>query len=154
MGFAEGAKGRAGLVLAVSLGTLIPAYAVLPSSIPNLALAGEAEKLHGITFSYSDYLWFNFPALAVLIILGLPVMITLLLPARSNLRPERTEARMCRDEKSLMIILLAALMLWMMSMSSVSPIPSIFGRVASGVSLVLFCLVTSKMSRFVRVSGV
>ena len=113
MGFLHNSKGRAGLILATALGTLLPSYAVLPSTIPNLAMVGSAEKLYGITFSYGEYFWINFPVLAVLVIAGLPVMITRLLPARSDFKPVDMEGTWSREEISLLIILIVALALWM-----------------------------------------
>jgi di/tricarboxylate transporter len=61
VGFKEGRPGRAGLVLATLLGSFYVPMAILPANVPNVALAGAADTLHGITFTYGYYLLLHFP---------------------------------------------------------------------------------------------
>ncbi len=65
LGFAPGSRGRTGLVMAVGLGTLIPAFAVLPANVPNIVLAGSAETLYGISMSYGGYLLAHMPVTGI-----------------------------------------------------------------------------------------
>ena len=113
LGFERGSNGRSGLVLAASLGTLIPAYAVLPSSAPNLVMLGTAERIFDFQISYSEYLAINFSVLAVLTIIGLPIVICRLLPVTLRTgASSRPSGAMTRGERFLLCILLATVALW------------------------------------------
>ncbi|MCZ6684077.1 MAG: SLC13 family permease, partial [Planctomycetota bacterium] len=136
LGFEPGSPGRNGLILAATLGTLIPSYAVLPSTIPNIAMMGAAQNLYGIKFAYSSYLIANFPVLAVATIIVLPVLICGLFcdtPRRAATRPELSVSS--RDEKWLVAILCAALVLWASdSLYGISP-----AWVALGAGMMCLC---------------
>ncbi|MEQ9560181.1 MAG: SLC13 family permease, partial [Rhodospirillales bacterium] len=56
LGFGDGRNGRYGLVMAVACGTWMPAVAILPANVPNMVLAGTAETLYGLHFTYGAYL--------------------------------------------------------------------------------------------------
>jgi di/tricarboxylate transporter len=56
LGFGRGSRGRTGIMLAVSFGTILPAFAILPANLPNMILLGVAETLYGITPSYAAWL--------------------------------------------------------------------------------------------------
>jgi anion transporter len=114
LGFEPGSNGRSGLMLAASLGTLIPCYTVLPAAAPNLVMLGTAERLFGVHIGYSEYLSINFPVLGVLSIVGLSVLICYLLPATTPADSQEPESgEMSRREWSLLFILLATLALWL-----------------------------------------
>jgi len=75
-GFTEGSNGRIGIVLAATLGTVIPAYAILPSNVVNMVLVGMAETQFNISPLYGEYLALHFPVLGLLkslVIIGLIV---------------------------------------------------------------------------------
>ncbi len=113
VGFERGSNGRSGLVLAAALGTLIPSYAVLPSTTPNLVMLGTAERIYGVNIGYNEYLVINFPVLAGLTIIGLPILICHLLPAEARTSAGMSEkSKMTRNERTLICILLTALALW------------------------------------------
>ena len=60
-GYAEGSKGRTGMVLAAGFSTMIPAFAILPATVPAVLQSGMAETLYGVTFVYGQYLLLHFP---------------------------------------------------------------------------------------------
>ena len=113
LGFAPGANGRTGLVLAVAMGSLTPTFAVLPASVPNVVLAGAAEAIHSIQLTYSEYLILHFPVIGLVSTLALPVFICLLF--RDRIRPEagKSESRpFSPEEWRLTVVLLLSLSLW------------------------------------------
>ena len=65
MGLAPGSNGRIGLAVALTLACNMPSFAILPSNIPNMILAGAAEGQHGVTFGYLSYLVLHYPVLGV-----------------------------------------------------------------------------------------
>lgn len=56
---------RNGICLAAIFSTTLPAFAILPSNVPNVVLLGASETLYDISFGYLDYLTINFPVLGV-----------------------------------------------------------------------------------------
>ena len=65
-GFKKGSKGRIGVVLAITLGTFLPAFSILPSNVANMILAGMAESQFAVEILYGEYLLLNFPILGLL----------------------------------------------------------------------------------------
>ncbi|AWD23146.1 SLC13 family permease [Fuscovulum blasticum] len=65
LGLVAGTKGRAGLAVALALACNMPSFAILPSNIPNMILAGAAETQYGVGFSYMSYLVLHYPLLGV-----------------------------------------------------------------------------------------
>jgi di/tricarboxylate transporter len=113
LGFAPGSPGRNGMILAATLGTLVPSYAVLPASTPNLAMMGAAQNLYGIELKYVDFLAANFPVLGIASVIVLPVLICGLF--RDTPRPDIGAPVLdapTRDEKWLLAIIVAALVMW------------------------------------------
>jgi len=70
MGFGKGSKGRTGIILAAGMATTLPAFAILPSNVPNLVLSASAESLYNIHFEYGHFLALNFPVLGGFAILA------------------------------------------------------------------------------------
>ena len=66
LGYPEGSRGRAGMVLVTMLSTYLAACAVLPANVPNLVLVGAVETVLGGTVRYGDYLILHFPVLGAL----------------------------------------------------------------------------------------
>lgn len=66
LGFHPGSRGRSGIVLALLLGSFIPAFSILTANVPNLILAGLAESELQITLFYGNYLMLHFPVLGLL----------------------------------------------------------------------------------------
>lgn len=73
-GFKEGSKGRTGVLLAIILGTFIPAFGILPANVPNMILIGLAETQYQVSLLYGPYLFLHFPILGLvkaILIVGL-----------------------------------------------------------------------------------
>lgn len=64
-GFKEGSKGRTGVLLAIILGTYIPAFGILPANVPNMVLVGMAETQYNLSILYGTYLFLHFPLLSL-----------------------------------------------------------------------------------------
>ncbi|HTP96854.1 MAG TPA: SLC13 family permease [Burkholderiales bacterium] len=65
MGFQHGSRGYHGILLAAMLATYQCGTAVLPANAPNMVLAGAAETLYGVTLTYGEYLWVQFPVMGL-----------------------------------------------------------------------------------------
>ena len=115
LGFKEGSNGRAGLILSVGMGTLITPFSILPANVPNVVLSGAAEAVHGIQFSYTDWLLLHFPVLGVIGFIGLPIAIYFLFPDKIEKRlikePEVLQP-WSFNEKKLLVLLFITLGLW------------------------------------------
>ncbi|MCR8549835.1 SLC13 family permease [Salipiger sp. P9] len=77
-GFGRGSNGRIGIAAVLAIGCNMPSFAILPSNIPNMILAGGAETIYGTHFGYTEYLALHYPvlgivksALAVIVVLWL-----------------------------------------------------------------------------------
>jgi len=123
LGFGPDSNGRAGLILAVGVGTLTPTFAILPASVPNVVMAGAAEAIYGIKFTYTEYLALHFPVIGLVTMLALPVFIAILFPDRIKTEAAPPEpAELKRDEARLIGVLVVALGFWATdSIHGVSP---------------------------------
>lgn len=113
LGFGAGSPGYNGLILAAILSTFQVGTAILPANAPNLMLAGAAESIYKIHFSYGEYLWAQFPVLGLL---KMPLIVAVtcwLFPARIDSGAiERVATPMTAPEWRLAVILIASLVLW------------------------------------------
>lgn len=115
-GFPEGSRGRNAMVLAMALGTFMPAAAILPSNVANMVLAGAAETIHGITLTYGTYLIQHFPVLGIL--KAILVVATTLALLRDRPRATTGESGTLPDVtlspegRRVALILLGALVFW------------------------------------------
>lgn len=117
-GFADGSRGSYGILLAVTLGTFLPALAILPANLPNMVLLGAMETLYGVTVSYVTYLVMHFPVLGLL----KSLLIAEVLVRMFRDRPAGTGGTVPSDEaappawsaaeRRLAAILALALLLW------------------------------------------
>ncbi len=123
LGFAENTPARFGLILAAGMGSTIPAFGILPSTVVSMAFAGAAESIHGIGFTYFDYTLLNFPILGALGVLIQTTLITFLFGAKPQTdRAAEVPKDWSGDERRLLTILLIALAWWMTdSLHGVSP---------------------------------
>jgi di/tricarboxylate transporter len=135
LGFAAGTPGRTGLVMAAAVGTYMPAAAVLPANVPNLALTGVSETLYGLTVHYGNYLVWHMPVTGVLKAIAVVIVICRLFPATT--RPcVRVHAPppITSEQRVLVGVLLVALGLWMSdALHHISP-------AWVGLGMALFCL--------------
>ncbi|MGI3163511.1 SLC13 family permease [Pseudooceanicola sp. 200-1SW] len=110
LGFDKGSNGRIGIALTIAFGAHMPGYAVLPSNIPNVVLAGTAERVYGLRFAYASYLELHYPVLGLLKSLAIVWLITRLYPARCDVLPAEAPAEKAPGETGRQIWLLAVLL--------------------------------------------
>ncbi len=113
-GLPQGKKGYTGIIATVVLGSFLPGFAILPANVPNMVMAGLGETLYKYSPLYGEYLLLHFPVLGIVKLLLLWIIILVLYPDSIAKRPTRLErtATMSQNEKTLSIILLAMLALW------------------------------------------
>ena len=115
LGYGEGSNGRAGMVLGVSFGTMLPGFAVLPATVPAMVLIGASEHLYGISSVYGGWLLLHFPVLGLLKGIVIVLLILWLFPDRDGEAggaAGTARPAMARDERLMTILLLLALALW------------------------------------------
>lgn len=114
LGFAKESKGRKGIILAITMGSLFPAFGILPANVPNLVLSGAVEMVYGFTPVYGKYLLLHFPVLGLLkaaMILGL---ILLLYPDHPNapVTDDAPQPPWTSNEKILALLLALTIGFW------------------------------------------
>jgi di/tricarboxylate transporter len=114
-GLVAGRRGRDGAVLAVGVATPILSAAILPANVPNLVMAGSAERLLGIHFSYLSYFLLHAPVLAFVKGAMLIALVVKLFPDRLTEEPGGAPALPppSAAERRLAVILIGTLALWM-----------------------------------------
>lgn len=113
LGFDATSNGRAGLVMAAGLGTMIPAFGILPANVPNVALSGAAESIYGVTFTYGEYLLLNFPVIGGLSAVAVPELVYRIFPATPRERGDAEPVGVWTpDERKLLAVLAVSLALW------------------------------------------
>lgn len=115
-GFVQGSKGRTGVLLALILGSYFPAFAILPSNVPNMVMVGMAETQFQISPLYGMYLLLHFPVLGLLkaiLIIGIIVWLFPDEPTKNLSQSKQTHLKMSRDERYLSVTLVFLLLLWM-----------------------------------------
>lgn len=107
--------GREGAVLAVGVATPILSAAILPANVPNLVMAGSAERLLGLHFSYLSYFVLHFPVLALAKGIMLVALIVRLFPDELAAPNAELPALppLSGAEARLAVILAGTLALWM-----------------------------------------
>ncbi|MBT3532415.1 MAG: SLC13 family permease [Rhodospirillaceae bacterium] len=117
-GFGPGRNGRAGMVLAISFGTMIPGFAIMSATVPSMVIIGAADTLYDIRPIYGTWLLLHFPVLGFLKAVAIGALVIWLFPdqiddaKQTEAKPE-TPADMDRREKLMALLLLLALALWM-----------------------------------------
>lgn len=114
-GFDRGSNGFTGVILAVVLGSFIPAFSILPANVPNMILVGMTESLFEYSPLYGEYLVLHFPVLGILKAAIITFLIIFMYPdsAKINKKGMPTEiAGMSQNEKCLSFILFVLLTLW------------------------------------------
>lgn len=114
-GLGPGRPGRTGAVLAVGVATPVLSAAILPANVPNLVMAGSAERLLGLHFSYLSYFLLHAPVLALVKGVILTALVVRLFPDRlAGGRPALAPLPpVSAAERRLAIILACTLALWM-----------------------------------------
>ena len=141
LGFPKGSRGSSGLVLAATMGTMVPAFSILPANVPNMGLYGGAESIYGIHLTYGEYFGLNFPVLGFGAFVAYPLLISLLFRDAPQPQVEHDANRPWSGaERRLLAILLVALALWVTdTLHGISPAWVALGAallcVAPGVGL-------------------
>ena len=115
-GFKEGDKGKTGILLAVILGTFIPAFGILPANVPNMVLIGMAETQYNISLLYGTYFILHFPVLTLtkaILIIGLIVWFFPDSPSEATETEAENPNPWSRHEILLACSLLIMLLMWM-----------------------------------------
>ncbi len=114
-GLAAGRPGRDGAVLAVGVATPVLSAAILPANVPNLVMAGSAERLLGVHFSYLSYFLLHAPVLALVKGVMLVGLVVRLFPDRVSAATRDMPALppLSGAERRLAAILVGTLALWM-----------------------------------------
>lgn len=113
-GFKPGSKGRTGIVLAVILGTYIPAFGILPANVPNMMLAGMAGTKYKISIFYGSYLLLHFPILSVAKAVLIAALIVYFYPDQVHERVEQGQKTL--GPLSLQESIVASVLLWLLAL--------------------------------------
>ncbi|WPD22561.1 MAG: SLC13 family permease [Candidatus Electrothrix scaldis] len=114
-GFKEGSRGRIGVLLAIILGTYIPAFGILPANVPNMVLVGMAETQYHISIFYGTYLLLHFPLLSLVKAALIIALIRFFFPDQPLVTPAQEEQEkntFSRNELILSLVLFGMLGLW------------------------------------------
>lgn len=114
IGLGKGTSGHTGILLATAFGSHVPAFAILPSNVPNMVLAAAAEANHAMAFSYLQYLLLHFPVLGLLKAALLAALVLLLFPARATHAPAPVAALgpMTPAERKMLLLVAGCLAMW------------------------------------------
>lgn len=115
-GFSRGSRGRTGVILAVIMGSFIPAFSILPANVPNMVLAGMADSQYRIPLLYGPYMLLHFPVMGVVKALLTTFIILRLCPDVPNEAredgPSHVQEALSSQEKVLAMVLMVLLLLW------------------------------------------
>jgi hypothetical protein len=114
-GFKPGSNGRTGVILAVIMGSFLPAFSILPANVPNMVLVGMVENQYHISLLYGQYLLFHFPVMGMVKALLTVLVIVRLFPDEPDeLSSDGVGGSepMSRQEHILAATLLMLLFLW------------------------------------------
>lgn len=81
-GLGKGSNGRIGIAAILAIGCNMPSFAILPANIPNMVLAGSAETILGIHFTYTAYLLLHYPVLGIVKSVVTVALVIVLFPAK------------------------------------------------------------------------
>ena len=115
IGFERGHPGRKGMIVAAALASLVVPASILSANLPNVLMAGAAERLYGIELRYTEFLLLHFPVTGVLKAVALIWLVLRLFPATVEPRtgPAKNPQQLGRDGRRMLWITSAALALWM-----------------------------------------
>ena len=115
-GFEKGSNGRIGIAAILAIGCNMPSFAILPANIPNMVLAGSAETILGLHFTYTAYLLLHYPVLGIIKSVVTVALVIVLFPAKVG-EPLGTTATAAVVGKAgqgkVIAILLVTLLFWM-----------------------------------------
>ncbi len=113
LGLAEDDPRRHGLFIGAVLGTVLPAFTILTSNVPNLVLMGAAEAIYGRTLTYGEYLLLNFPVMGLGAFVLIPLLVLRLFPGEARIAlPAVRPAPWTRDQVKIGFLLAVTLAFW------------------------------------------
>ena len=106
-------RGAIGLIATATTATLLPTYTFLTANLPTIVHVGAMEQLYDIRATYSAYLWQQWPVNLLRFVLLVALMVGFTRePVRTD--PAEAESKPVRPEqRRLLIVLSAAILLWM-----------------------------------------
>ena len=121
MGYSRGSKPANGLVMVTVLTAYLCSTSVLPANVPNNVLMGASETFLNTPIRYFEYFLLHFPilgALKAIIIWG--AVVYLFKPENQEVKIvtgdtgsiKKSKTQLSDDEKSILILLVCALLLW------------------------------------------
>ena len=121
MGYSRGSKPANGLVMVTVLTAYLCSTSVLPANVPNNVLMGASETFLNTPIRYFEYFLLHFPilgALKAIIIWG--AVVYLFKPENQEVKIvtgdtgsiKKSKTQLSDDEKSILIFLVCALLLW------------------------------------------
>ena len=118
LGFEKGTTGRTAIAIAVTFGCHIPGFALLPSNVPNLVLAGAAQTIYGIDLTYASYMALHFPILGLLKSIIMVVLIVRIFPDTPRPKSDGGKAEVASRPLGwrqwyVVVILITTLAFWM-----------------------------------------
>jgi di/tricarboxylate transporter len=114
-GFKNGSNGFVGVLLAVVLGSFIPAFSILPANVPNMILVGMTESLYQYSPLYGEYLLLHFPILGFLKAIIITALILWLYPdtpIMDKSKPLEYANVMSEKETVLSVVIIILIVLW------------------------------------------
>lgn len=114
VGFERGSNGRMGIATALALSCNMPSFAVLPSNIPNMILAGSSERLFNINFGYTEYLLLHFPILGLLKSILIITLVVYFFPAHIDKKwlSKEKETYDLAMQRKVAVLLSTTLLFW------------------------------------------
>lgn len=104
---------RNGLFVVAVLGTVLPAFAILTSNVPNLVFMGAAEAVYGRSLTYGEYLVTHFPVLGLGAFLLVPSLVLHVFRGAPGVSlPQVRPAPWTRDQIRICVLLAATLGFW------------------------------------------
>lgn len=127
VGFEPGSAGRLGVATALAAACNMPSFAVLPSNLPNMILAGSSESLYSIHFRYAEYLLLHFPILGLLKSILIVVLVLVVFPARIDSQRQQAIATVksigdAAQQKKVAVVMGITLTFWVTdTLHSINP---------------------------------
>ena len=115
-GFKKDSNGFVGIMLAIVLGSFIPAFAILPANVPNMILIGMTETLYDYSPLYGEYLLLHFPVLGLIKAIVISYLILWLYPDQPTIDKDKSfnvPNSISKQEILLSIVLLILIVFWL-----------------------------------------
>lgn len=114
LGLASDGKGAIGLVATAATATLLPTYTILTANLPTIVHVGTMDQLYGIKSTYSGYLLLQLPVNLLRFALLVLLMMTFTRErVATDHKADTAPEPITREQRRLLVILSAAILLWM-----------------------------------------